>query len=357
MTIEIIILILYLIFLSFFSDEGITIDVLQMLKPHHIPVLLRNYKFGIQVRFEHYLDIWRRDINKPLLSHTSSHIHYCSNNQEKKEVHLVPIKKTVSTQFSSHDLVHLPNNPSLSHSLSSSPSPTFVDALPPPKLTPAPATVATAKKPNVVDSTKSKSAEITPSTSQRNNGLKNPTFHNYNPAESHRLPFVSASHISASVILQSHPKGIQLLRYYEEHQTLTNAHRLMLVNLIATFFDDHNYHLSLQTSYNMERDILELFPTEQLENYRTEKRGKIYVKFCNMKRYKITREKTPKRKKRITSIDFGSSLETAAPSAVDVMANMVDDEFSMNFDSWSAEPTHPLEVYVKTENLNDENYT
>ncbi|XP_067638070.1 uncharacterized protein [Eurosta solidaginis] len=46
----------------------------------------------------------------------------------------------------------------------------------------------------------------------------------------------------------------------------------------------YDIHMSLQSSYCLEGEILEIFPNEKLSFYRTEKRGKLYTKFCNMKK-------------------------------------------------------------------------
>lgn len=41
--------------------------------------------------------------------------------------------------------------------------------------------------------------------------------------------------------------------------------------------------MSIQTSYMIEKQILETFPSEKIEFYRTDRRGKVYAKFYNMK--------------------------------------------------------------------------
>uniref|UniRef100_A0A1A9WFY2 Uncharacterized protein n=1 Tax=Glossina brevipalpis TaxID=37001 RepID=A0A1A9WFY2_9MUSC len=79
---------------------------------------------------------------------------------------------------------------------------------------------------------------------------------------------------------------MSIVKYYQQHKKFTTAHRTQLVHTIVDFFDIHDFHLSLNTSHNLENQILKMFPTKRLEYYRTEKGGKIYVKFCNMKRYK-----------------------------------------------------------------------
>ncbi|XP_058985200.1 uncharacterized protein LOC109612655 [Musca domestica] len=45
--------------------------------------------------------------------------------------------------------------------------------------------------------------------------------------------------------------------------------------------------MSLQESYNLEKQIIEMFPNEKLHSYRTDRRGKLYVKYNNMKRNHI----------------------------------------------------------------------
>lgn len=88
------------------------------------------------------------------------------------------------------------------------------------------------------------------------------------------------------ILRMSGAQGQALTKYYQTHKRFTPAQRSQLLQIIVDFFDAHNYHLSLHTSHNLEWQILKMFPSEKLEYYRTEKRGKIYVKFSNKKRYK-----------------------------------------------------------------------
>ncbi|XP_037941162.1 uncharacterized protein LOC119674110 [Teleopsis dalmanni] len=92
---------------------------------------------------------------------------------------------------------------------------------------------------------------------------------------------------SVLAILQSNgDKGLEILKYYDEFKTLTWKLRKILVNLIVKYFIKLDLHISLKLSYNLEKQILKIFPTEKLKNYRTIKRGKIYTKFCHMNRSK-----------------------------------------------------------------------
>lgn len=100
--------------------------------------------------------------------------------------------------------------------------------------------------------------------------------------------------IDLSTILNVKKHGQNIVDYYNKNNKFQTEHRQRLISIIAEYFDENSIPLSLKTSYRLEEEILELFPTEKLEYYRTEKRGKLYTKLHNMKRlYKsLTLQKT-----------------------------------------------------------------
>ncbi|XP_055840005.1 uncharacterized protein LOC129913181 [Episyrphus balteatus] len=93
----------------------------------------------------------------------------------------------------------------------------------------------------------------------------------------------SPNSIPLGEILNSNPKTLALAESYEKSKKFQEHQRKELINAIAIYFDQNNLHLDLHSSYKIEQEILERFPTEKLEYYRTSKRGKIYAKFCNIK--------------------------------------------------------------------------
>lgn len=123
---------------------------------------------------------------------------------------------------------------------------------------------------------------------------------------SSRTPEPSESEaVTLSDVLSNH-HGNLLIERYACQNCFKDDERLMLIKLVAKYFEDNNIHLSLATSYRMEEEIVARFPTEKAEFYRAGKRGKIYVRFCNNKRAFKGLEETNKRK-----LD---SLEEVSPS-------------------------------------------
>uniref|UniRef100_A0A6P7GLI9 Uncharacterized protein LOC114344121 n=1 Tax=Diabrotica virgifera virgifera TaxID=50390 RepID=A0A6P7GLI9_DIAVI len=89
-------------------------------------------------------------------------------------------------------------------------------------------------------------------------------------------------YVSLADILKTH-KGSMLTEYYTKFDKFKEEQRLLLVGLIAGYYEEKSLQLSLSASQRLEQEILERFPTEKLEFYRVGKRGKIYNKYCNMK--------------------------------------------------------------------------
>ncbi|XP_055858330.1 uncharacterized protein LOC129920869 [Episyrphus balteatus] len=93
----------------------------------------------------------------------------------------------------------------------------------------------------------------------------------------------SQTRITLETILKTSPKGQMLVEIYKKNQKFKEAHRTLLIHLIAEYFNDKGIHLELAATYSIEREIISKFPSEQLEFYRTSKRGRIYNKYCNYK--------------------------------------------------------------------------
>ncbi|XP_037806699.1 uncharacterized protein LOC119600512 isoform X2 [Lucilia sericata] len=85
-------------------------------------------------------------------------------------------------------------------------------------------------------------------------------------------------------ILKLHKNGCKILKFYEKSQKISEEHRSCIMNIIVQHFESKDLHMSLQTSYQLENQILKIFPTEKLEYYRIERRGKIYSKYYNKKK-------------------------------------------------------------------------
>lgn len=89
--------------------------------------------------------------------------------------------------------------------------------------------------------------------------------------------------VTLSDILNESHKGTLISEFYSRNLKLDEEQRSFLIDAIANFFERKNLHMTLATSYRLEKEIVDRFPNEKVEFYRSGKRGKIYVKFCNMK--------------------------------------------------------------------------
>ncbi|XP_037821478.1 uncharacterized protein LOC119610378 [Lucilia sericata] len=84
-------------------------------------------------------------------------------------------------------------------------------------------------------------------------------------------------------ILKQHKVGCNIVEQYEKLQLLTEHQRIIIMNIIVEYFYSRNITMTLQISYRLEKEILKIFPREKLEFYRTERRGRIYIKYHNNK--------------------------------------------------------------------------
>lgn len=90
--------------------------------------------------------------------------------------------------------------------------------------------------------------------------------------------------IKLNDILNQSRKATLIKEYYALNFKLDEEHRNLLISTIANYFDNENLHLSLATNYRLEKEIIDAFPNEKREYYRVGTRGKIYIKYCNLKR-------------------------------------------------------------------------
>lgn len=85
-------------------------------------------------------------------------------------------------------------------------------------------------------------------------------------------------------ILNATSLGCKVVNAFKKNNYLTEEHRNVIIRNIVQHFEKHEIHMSLQTCYKLEQQILHLFLSEKLEFYRTERRGRIYMKYHNMKK-------------------------------------------------------------------------
>uniref|UniRef100_A0A0K8U4M7 Uncharacterized protein n=1 Tax=Bactrocera latifrons TaxID=174628 RepID=A0A0K8U4M7_BACLA len=392
--------------LSQFQDENIGIDELKMMKCHHIGELLHSYKLGTRIRFEYYFERWRRDQNQPLLPASApNHCqHYTLCHMLARTTHLphtttpppaatasevITVHKSMQTRATNTAAVRCVNVATNTSEMlfkmptqSKTPPPLapVKDALREmPQLTRQPSMLddgIMSEPPTNALSVNATTTTAMPTATTASGGGGGgvtrlaPQFQFINDTDEEEVDNGPLLHILKS----SGFKGLSLLEYYQQHQHFMNVHRTLLIQLIVNFFDMNEYHLSLRVSHNLEQQILQLFPSEKLEYYRTEKRGKIYVKFCNMKRYK--RDKPMLKRKWMDDADAGEDsgggggardVDAVAaasggisnrPTEPEVGIECGDDDvedLAQSFEYWHAQHS-PTGVQVKTESLSDGDY-
>lgn len=300
-------------FIVFNTEEDIAIEELKMMQFCHVNSLLKNYKMGVRIRFEYNFISWRNKVGLPLKEIQSycTSTSCCNNCQYFKSIDQNGYKESLNNdstskattkkrKTSNNDLLK-PNEPIETNDTQPLLSPHSTKS----------------EKPSSRHNTLNDSilTPITvletalPTTNHTEDELENEnctlyTLRDFLSASLEKSPpppkFPSRATsdkcpVSLKQILElSGPRGISILNFYNEQNHLTNDKRCQLIQLIVDFFDENDYHLSLNMSHNLEWEILKMFPHEKLEYYRTEKRGKIYVKFCNLKRYKRERNNKAK---------------------------------------------------------------
>ncbi|XP_064547933.1 uncharacterized protein LOC135435004 [Drosophila montana] len=249
--------------LPYLQEEAINTQELQMLKRHHLNELLRNFRYGTRIRFEHHLERWRRWLNVPLQDASpcsgraqmdSGSMGHCSGcrcsgdsfQQTKSHSKSDLLDDSRSKQLPAEPFVTLNEMADASH---------FNVPLP------------------LSDHSELVHTELVTA------DLIKPEITEPDVSEESGVTVLS--------ILQASPvKAQSLLERLGQNEQLDAVQRLLLIQLICSYYEDNRLHLTLQRSHLLEREILQLFPKEQLCFYRTERRGKIYVRFTNMKRNK-----------------------------------------------------------------------
>ncbi|KAI8130050.1 hypothetical protein CVS40_0842 [Lucilia cuprina] len=86
-------------------------------------------------------------------------------------------------------------------------------------------------------------------------------------------------------ILSNTRNGKDIQNYYNNNKTLHDEQRNLLINTITKYIESKNITCSLSDCMEIEKQIYNIFPTEKLEFYTNGKRGKIYNKLANYKRF------------------------------------------------------------------------
>ncbi|KAL7735584.1 hypothetical protein ACLKA6_009546 [Drosophila palustris] len=279
------------------QEEAINTQELQMLKRHHLNELLRNFRYGTRIRFEHHLERWRRWMNVPLqdaaldaergfsgggnignIGNIGGHCSGCQCALSVNAAVQIPTKSHSKPDLLDECAKQLPSEPFVSLNEEADGSCAFNVPLP------------------LSDHTELVHTELVAA------DLIKP--------EMPEMDGSVESGVTVLAILQASPiKAQSLLERLGHNEQLDAVQRLLLIQLICSYYEDNRLHLTLQRSHLLEREILQLFPKEQLCFYRTERRGKIYVRFTNMKRNKRFGHQRDQKRRR------EESRELAPPSS------------------------------------------
>ncbi|KAI8036329.1 hypothetical protein M5D96_010922 [Drosophila gunungcola] len=260
------------------QDEAINVDELQMIKRHHLSELLRNFRFGTRIRFEHHLERWRRWLNVPLQGG------YGQGQGQSQGPGQTPL-------VTGHPL-ELPEDMEKSEDPAKTIPAESLVALGDPRSMPVPFQLPLVKAPaQIANEMMLVKQELTPMPMQQ----QSRTVEVGSGAGSSGGTSASKEDQSAGADQEVSVMGIlrasglrsqTLLERIGQDEPLDAVQRLLLIQLVCSYYEDNQLHLTLQRSHLLEQEILQLFPQEQLNYYRTERRGKIYVRFTNMKRSK-----------------------------------------------------------------------
>ncbi|XP_055904858.1 uncharacterized protein LOC129940518 [Eupeodes corollae] len=124
-------------------------------------------------------------------------------------------------------------------------------------------------------SEKSMTPTQSPSTSRQSSPYPNPS----SQGEEYEKQFVNIS-----MILNNTARRQFLVNHYNSCQKFGEEQRKMLINTIVSYFEENHAVFTFRDSRRIEKEIVERFPTENLEYYRTSSRGRIYNKFSNNKK-------------------------------------------------------------------------
>ncbi|KAH8297186.1 hypothetical protein KR044_006231 [Drosophila immigrans] len=249
------------------EEEAINVQELQMLKRHHLNELLRNFRYGTRIRFEHHLERWRRWINMPLQDNAADGGTQCGSVAAKSLEHCNGCQCLTSASMSMTMTKSHSKSDLLDESTKQLPSEPFVSLNEEPDGSAFNVPLPLGDHAELVHTELVTSDLIKPELPEMECGVE--------------------SGVTVLAILQASPvKAHALLERLGHNEQLDAVQRLLLIQLICSYYEDNRLHLTLQRSHLLEREILQLFPKEQLCFYRTERRGKIYVRFTNMKRNK-----------------------------------------------------------------------
>lgn len=236
--------------------------MLAILKPSHIEKLFRNLPIGDQALFEHKLELWKQTRLSSITSY-------------KPEL----IKPISSREITNQITNHKPKTSPLRDDVVENRTKAII--VPQISVAPIQAAPAFCKTDDHLKHYVPSDSAASTSTSSASKPIPVPpvTYQQKHPG----MILVSVRY-NLRTILEETSGGQMIMSYYEKHKILREEHRTALINVIARYIDANGHGLSLAESNQIEEQIVELFPTEKCEFYRTNRRGRIYNKVANMKR-------------------------------------------------------------------------
>ncbi|XP_065354405.1 uncharacterized protein LOC135948881 [Calliphora vicina] len=97
-------------------------------------------------------------------------------------------------------------------------------------------------------------------------------------------PKPTRNNISVREVLNTTHNGKEILAFYNNNGTLYDEQRNLLITTITKYVEGNDIDCSLSDCTELEKEICTIFPSEEIEFYRTGKRGKLYNKLANLKR-------------------------------------------------------------------------
>ncbi|XP_075165594.1 uncharacterized protein LOC142237995 [Haematobia irritans] len=216
-----------------FIEEKIDEEVLEMIDASHINLLLHKYPMGVQIRFAHHLNNWRKNIGKPLNTFTFKEIlpnirpmeaYECYNERENS---LISKERTKDVKDS---LVANDNGNIAADKFSKRNS----------SIHPIAIETETVKSLSMICKPKIDLEEL---------------------------------------LLKSPPNGPDLIQIYGKQKHFTHLDRKRLVSTVVNYYLECKLPLDLATSYDLEDAIIKMFPSETLKMYRNGKQGKIFNRY------------------------------------------------------------------------------
>lgn len=257
-----------------------------ILKPSHIDKLFSNLSIGDQAIFEHNLELWKQNL---LFSNKT----FSFESNKTKNV------KEVATKAKT--------TPVLEENLE-----TKTTAIIVPQVSVAPSIPQASIARKSVEQPKPTPSHSLPTTSSSTT-LKSACHLMPSLAKQAAMGLVPMRY-SLRTILEETSGGQMIMNYYEKHKILREEHRTALINVIGRYIDANGGGLTLSESGQLEAQIVDLFPTEKAEFYRTNRRGRIYNKVANMKRVYKKFIMPPEEHSVVGSMDNSMTSAPSSPS-------------------------------------------